>query len=146
MTRLKTLLMATAAIAAMAFMPTTTALAMGPTAFGTAPVTTASTLGKAGLTLKSTALQAKSFFDTMQFGTALKTVIIAGDKKAGDTKKATTTEGWAAITRDKVGYHGMPAQASKVVKLKAVAIIDKAKHPAVEYAHQRFHSLGVGTG
>jgi len=128
MTRLRTLLMATAAIAAMAFMPTTPALAMGPTAFGTTPVTNASTLGQAGLTLKSTALQAKSFLDATQFGTALKTLTIAGDKHAGDTKKATTIGLWAAIIRDKVGLKAMKVRTS-TFELKTV--INRAKHPVI---------------
>lgn len=150
MTKLRMLLMATAALIATTAIATTAAQAKVP-GLGTMPATTTSTLGAntlPAMTLKaSTALLAKSSFDTMQFGfgDTLKAATTAGDKKAGDTDGANLTGVWAAVAPRTVGFYGKQVQARKS-GLKDVAVINRAKHPAVEYAYMRLHSLGVGIG
>lgn len=134
MTRLRMFLMATAAIFVTTAIATTAAQATNPVLGVTPAATTTSTLGAnmlPAMTLKATALQVKPEFGTTQFGTALKTLNLAGDKKAGDTKETATTGATWALTTGKAGFDSMKAQASKVVRLKAVAIIDKAKHPVI---------------
>ena len=138
MTRLRTLLMATAAIAAMAIGLATPAQATGPALGTTLAPTSTSIIANTGTldrTLKSTALQDKSFFDTTQFGRTLITVATAGEKKAGDNKKATTVGLWAGIIPDTVGY-GVQMQATKF-NLKGVAVINTAKHPFTAFYEPR---------
>lgn len=111
--------------------------------------------GKFDPTLKTTALQAKQNTANVQFGptiasidTMFKTMglgIANGKRMFGDNEAAKTSGLWAAITRDTVGFYGKQVQA-RDFDLKGVAVINRAKHPAVEYVYMRFHSLGAGIG
>lgn len=154
MTLRKRLLMASVAIATLAIMlPATTAQATSPV-WGVTPATTTTSTsiiantGKFDLTLKSIALQAKWNTGQTQFEQAIATSVYFGDgtakKVVGDKVLAKAGAAWA-FTHGTVGYYGV-MQATKFGKFKVVTVIDKAKHPAAEYAYMRFHSLGKGIG
>ena len=149
MTKLRMILMATAAIIVTSAIATTSAQATDLRVSGITLAPSTFSTGQAGPTLKidalkSTALQDKSFFDTTQVGTALKTLTIAGDKKAGDTKKATTGGLWAAILPSTVGFEA--AMKVRTAKFELNTVIDRAKQPATSYKHIKRHALGVGAG
>jgi len=143
MARLRTFLMASAALAAMAIgLSTTTAQATDLRVSGITLAPSTFSTGQAGPTLKidalkSTALQDKSFFDTTQVGQTIATngmfkakdLGITGMGIAGDNEAAKTGGLWA-LTRETAGGYGMQVQA-RDFDIKDVAYINRAKHPVI---------------